>query len=209
MRHRKKNIRLGSKNTHRTATLRCLANAVVFKESIRTTRVKAKEAKSIVDRLITMAKTNTPESKREVFSLTRDKNIINLLFNEIAPRLKARNGGYTRVIPLAPRRGDGSPMAILELVEKKPVAPKKPKKKEAAKKEPKPTVKKDEKVKEKPKEELDKIKEQPRDQQRIAPVPKADVKEEIQKEKAKKEDKKIKKGGFLKNIRRYFRGKAP
>ncbi|MBL7069549.1 MAG: 50S ribosomal protein L17 [Candidatus Omnitrophica bacterium] len=209
MRHRKNNIRLGRKNTHRVATLRSLAIAVLTKESIRTTRTKAKEAKSFIDNLITMAKSNTPESKREVFALAREKGIINLLFNEVAPRFKTRNGGYTRVIPLSPRRGDGSPMAILELVEKKPVAPKKLKKKETAKKELKPGIKKEGKDKTKPEEEPKEIKEEPQRDQRIAPAPKADVKEEIAKEKAKKEEKKIKKGGFLKNIRRYFRGKTP
>ena len=193
MRHRKKNRRLGRKNTHRKATLKNLARALLVKESLKTTKIKAREAQSLIDNLITIAKKNSPESKRRVFALIRDKSLISLLFNEIAPRFKTRNSGYTRIIPIYPRRGDGSPMAILELVEKKPaVVPKK------AQKLPKPKGKEVPEKKEEPKKE-----EKP-----VTPAPKAGVKEEIQKEKAKEEQKKIKKAGFFKNLRRYFRGKS-
>ncbi len=210
MRHRKNNIRLGRKNTHRVATLKSLACAVLTKETITTTRTKAKEARSFVERLITKAKNNTPESKREVFAIIRDKSLIETLFNDIAPRFKSRNGGYTRVIPLYPRRGDGSPMAILELVEKKPVTVKKPKK-EAAKKELKPKAKEVKPpAKEAPKKaEQVKPSQEPRTEKPPAPKPKADIKEEVAREKARDEQKKTPKPGFLKNIRRYFRGKTP
>jgi len=204
MRHRKNNIRLGRKNTHRKNTLRSLAGALLVNESIKTTKVKAKEAQPLIDKLITMAKRNTPESKRGVFRLTRDKNLIELLFNEIAPRFKTRNSGYTRLIPIYPRRGDGSPMTILELVEKKPVVetkkpPRVEKKKEAPKKEAKPSAK----ATPPPAEKVEEKKER-----KTTPEAKIDIKEEVQKERAKKEDKKIKKGGLFKNLRRYFRGKS-
>ena len=90
--------------------------------------MKAKEAQTFVEKILTIAKNNTPTSKRMVFSLLRDKGLIEPLFNEIAPRFKSRVSGFTRVIPLYPRRGDASPMALLELIEKKPkAAPKKAK----------------------------------------------------------------------------------
>lgn len=197
MRHKKSTKRLGRKNTHRKATLKNLARALLVRENIRTTNIKAKQAQSFIEKLITIAKNNTPESKRQVFALIRDKSLISLLFNEIAPRYKNRNSGYTRVIPIYPRRGDGSPMAILELVEKKlKVAPEKTKKEKIKKQEkPKGVPPPPEKIEEKK-------------EGKVAPEPKMDVKEEIQREKARKEEGKIKKGGFFKNLRRYFRGKA-
>lgn len=220
MRHEKRSKKLSRQRSHLKATLKSLARAVFFKESIRTTHTKAKVAKSYVDKLITIAKCDTPVSKRHVFSLLRDKKIINILFNDIAPRFKSRNGGYTRVIPLYPRRGDGSPMAILELVEKKPkveTGPKKGKKatKEAAK-EPiklkkidlKKKAEKDEKPESKEKT-LQPDKEIKKEEHKAAPEPKASVRKEIEKERAKDEDKKAKKGNIFKNIRTMFRHKKP
>ena len=201
MRHRKSNRRLGRMSAHRKATLKSLAQAILLKESIVTTKVKAMEARSFVDRLITIAKRNTPESKRAAFALLRDKELIDRLFVEVAPRFKTREGGYTRVIPLYPRRGDGAPMAIFELVEKKPKATKKkplkigPKKEEGQKKDIKP--------KEEPKP-----KKEPKIKEKSAPKPKADVKEEMQKEKAREEQKKVEKKGIFKGLRRFFRGRS-
>lgn len=184
MKHKKSNKRLGRDTAARTALFKNLAKALISKESITTTRIKAKEAQSYIEKLITVAKNNTPESKRYIFGILTDKALIDILFNDIAPRFKTRPGGYTRVIPLYPRKGDGSPMAILELVEKKPkpLHLKKAKKEEPKKEETKPHA---------------------------APQPKLEAKEEIQKEKAKEEIKKVQKQGILKNLRRFFRGKAP
>ncbi len=193
MRHRKNKRRLGRKKSHRKATLKSLACALLSKESIKTTRIKAKEAQPFVDRLISIAKKNLPESKRMVFASLRDKDIIKVLFDDVAPRFKERNGGYTRVIPLYPRRGDSASMAILELVEKRP-KPAKPTAKKVKEKKPLPRAEERPKAEEKPK---------------IAPEPKADMKEEMRKEKARGEEKKVKKRGFFKNLRKYFRGKAP
>lgn len=205
MRHRKNNRRLGRKNSHREATLRSLACALFEKESIRTTKVRAKEARSFIDNLIAIAKNNTPESRREVFALIRDKNLIEILFNVIAPRFKTRSSGYTRIIPIYPRRGDGSPMAILELVEKRPVTTTKkakPKKEKEVRPQPNGGPPPAEKKEEKPKLEEKK-------EHKVAPEPKADVKEEKRQERAREEEKKIKKGGLFRNLRRYFRGKSP
>ncbi|MFH1753021.1 MAG: 50S ribosomal protein L17 [Candidatus Omnitrophota bacterium] len=228
MRHRKKSKKLGRMPAHLKATKKNMARAVILRESIKTTKTKAKVAQSFVEKLITIAKTNTPESKRHAFALLRDKSLIELLFNEVAPRFKSRNGGYTRVIPMYPRRGDGSPMAILELVEKKPkVEPKKTKsgKKEVSetpKKQEKPkkaelTPKKDEKAKETKKTKSEakeetapaKTEERKIEPHKVDPDPKAGVREEIRREKAKREDKKAQKGNIFRNIRKYFRHKSP
>ncbi|NQT06613.1 MAG: 50S ribosomal protein L17 [Candidatus Omnitrophica bacterium] len=213
MRHRKNSRKLGRMSAHRKATLKSLAIALLVNESIRTTKVKAKAAGSYIDRLITIAKENTPVAKRRIFSLIRNKELIEPLFNEIVPRFKNRTSGYTRVIPLYPRRGDGSPMAILELVEKKPKSEPKKNKKEETRKESLPeklkarTKEKPKGISVKPKNETLKAEEK-REAHHVAPEPKADVKEEIRKEKAKDEQKKIKQQGLFKNIRRYFRGKS-
>lgn len=214
MRHEKRSKKLSRQRSHLKATLKSLARAVFFKESIRTTHTKAKVAKSYVDKLITIAKYDTPASKRHVFSLLRDKKIIDILFKDIAPRFKSRNGGYTRVIPLYPRRGDGSPMAILELVEKKPKVADKPKKGKKAIKETaeEPIKLKKDEPKKKPeskKKGPQPDKEEKKEEHKVAPEPKTDVRQEIRKEKAKDEDKKAKKGNIFKNLRKYFRHKTP
>lgn len=201
-------------SAHRKATLRELARAVITRESIRTTRVKAKVAQSFVDTLITRARVNTPESKREIFALLRDKEIIELLFNDVAPRFKERKGGYTRVIPLYPRRGDGSPMAILELVEKRPPkepkkAKKAPSKAQAAPKAATPPKAEEAPKKDEPKKAEKKVAVQEPPKAKPPKVEKAKIDQEIKKEKAKDEDKKIKKGGLFNNIQKYFRGKKP
>jgi len=225
MRHRKKSKKLGRMTSHRKATLMNMARAVILKESVKTTKTKAKVAQSYIDKLITIAKSDTPESKRRVFSLLRDKSLIELLFNEVAPRFKSRNGGYTRVITLYPRRGDGSPMAILELVEKKPKVESK-KVKKAGQKETAEEIKKQDKLKKaeaKPKktektkqaksdlkEEATPVKiEEKTEPHKIGPETKADVKEEIRKDRAIKEDKKTRKSNVFKNICKYFRRKKP
>ena len=195
MRHRKKKKRLGRTTSHRKATLRNLARSLFLNQKIKTTRVKAKEARVLVDNLISIAKKNTPFHQRLAFSILGDKKLIKELFKEIAPRFKNRAGGYTRVIPLNFRRGDGADMVILELTEQKIIQePRVKLRKRLAKEKGLPPPK--------PKEE-----EKP-PEHKIAPEPKAKVAEEIAREKAKTEKRKIEKG-FLKGLRRFFRAKAP
>jgi len=208
MRHRKKTTRLGMMSAHRKATMMNMARALFQRESIRTTKTKAKVVQSYAEKIITTAKVNTPESKRKVFALLRDKGLIDVLFNDIAPRFKTRKGGYTRVIPLYPRPGDGAPMALLELVEKKPKAVKKKEEKSKAKEKAEPKVKKAAQSDSKAVLEKPGAKEDPKKETKAAPVPKADLKEDIRKEKARDEDKKIQKRGMFKNIRKYFRRKS-
>jgi len=149
LRHGRKIKKLGRKWAHRRALIRNLLCALFTHERIKTTISKAKEARRFADRLITFAKVNTLAARREVRKYLADESLVHKLFSEIAPRLKDRTSGYTRIFRLGPRPGDGAEMAIIELVakkeatqkekvgkEKKPKA-KKPKGKVAQKEEPK------------------------------------------------------------------------
>jgi len=110
-----------SRNTsHRKALLDNLVRAVIEYESIKTTTPKAKEARRVVERVITAAKPGTLAARRLVHKTVRDQSTLAKLFETIAPRFKARPGGYTRIIHIGNRAGDNAPMSILELVEKSP-----------------------------------------------------------------------------------------
>jgi len=119
MRHRIAYKRLGRNSSLRRATIRDLAKSVLLRQSIKTTERKAKEARKLVDRLITWGKRGDLSAKRLAYSVLCDHNLVSLLFNDIAPRFKDRNGGYTRVIKWIARRGDNAQEAILELTELK------------------------------------------------------------------------------------------
>ncbi|MDZ7288858.1 MAG: 50S ribosomal protein L17 [candidate division KSB1 bacterium] len=116
MRHLKDVRKLGRTASHRRATLANLAAALIEHKHIRTTTPKAKEARRLVDRLITHAKKNTVAARRLVFSTLHRRDAVKTLFDEIAPKFATRNGGYTRVIKLGQRQGDGAELSILELV---------------------------------------------------------------------------------------------
>jgi large subunit ribosomal protein L17 len=116
MRHLKDVKKLGRTASHRHATLANLATAIIEHKHIRTTTPKAKETRRFVERLITHAKKNTVAARRLVFSKLRQRTAVKALFDDIAPKFAGRNGGYTRVIKLGRRQGDGAELAIIELV---------------------------------------------------------------------------------------------
>lgn len=116
MRHRKDTKKLGRTSSHRKAMLSNLVSSVLEHKHVRTTTVKAKEARRVVDRMITHAKKNTVAARRLVFSQLRRRDIVKSLFDEIAPKYATRNGGYTRVLKIGRRQGDGAEISILELV---------------------------------------------------------------------------------------------
>ena len=160
-RHGNTGRKLSRNTSHREALLENLVRAVILEESIRTTTPKAKEAKRLVERIITKARENTLAARRVVHRTVRDQAALAKLFDSIGPRFKERPGGYTRLIHTANRVGDNAPMAILELVvkgekteaaepekkdEKKAEAPaeeKKPKAKKAKKEAAAPEEKKE------------------------------------------------------------------
>jgi large subunit ribosomal protein L17 len=97
---------------------RNMASALLRHEAIRTTLPKAKELRRVVEPLITLGKNPTLANRRLAFARLRDRDIVGKLFDEIAPRFKTRNGGYTRIMKFGFRVGDNAPMALIELVDR-------------------------------------------------------------------------------------------
>ncbi|HNW61032.1 MAG TPA: 50S ribosomal protein L17 [bacterium] len=116
MRHGKSGRTLGKTHSHRKAMMGNMAASILSHKSIITTTPKAKEARGVVERLITFAKKNDLAARRMVMRTIKDKELVRELFDEIGPKFADRNGGYTRVIKLGNRQGDGASMAIFELV---------------------------------------------------------------------------------------------
>ena len=117
MRHKKNRNKLSRDADHRKALVRNLCGQVLQHERVRTTEAKAKVIKPEVDKLITLAKRGDLHARRQALSaLNQDKFVVHKLFDEIAPRYSARQGGYTRILKLGPRRSDATEMVYLELV---------------------------------------------------------------------------------------------
>ena len=131
MRHKSGYNRLGRQQSLRKATVRDIAKATLLKERISTTKAKAKEARKLVEKLITLGKKGTLADKRRAFAILCDHKIVSDLFSKTSPRFKSRVGGYTRIIPCGNRRGDNAHMVLLELTEKSPEAVEKESPKEA------------------------------------------------------------------------------
>ena len=204
MRHRKRRTRLSMMGARRNATLKNMVKSLIIHQRIETILARAKEAKRVIEPLITLSKTDTVAARQRAFSVLTDRDLVSKLFNEITPLFKNRTSGYTRIIPLGFRRGDGATMAILELTEKT-IVEKKPKKEKKAKaveskqeaaaeskqdshEEPKKTAPKEAKKEE------------------SKPKHKPTLDEEKRHEKAKSEEKKMSdQKGFMKNIRGLFR----
>jgi large subunit ribosomal protein L17 len=112
-----KGPRLGGGPAHEKLLIANLARALFSEGRIRTTEAKAKRLRPQAERLITFAKRGDVASRRQVLTVVRDKAVVHTLFAEIAPRFANRQGGYTRILKLGPRPGDGAPMVLIELVE--------------------------------------------------------------------------------------------
>lgn len=118
MRHGVDGRKFGRNTSHRVAMLRNLANSVILEEQVVTTVEKAKEARRIVDRLVTLGKQGVLHSRRLAFDRTRSDLVVEKLFSGLAIRFAERKGGYTRVLKMSDRRrGDGAELAVLELVD--------------------------------------------------------------------------------------------
>jgi large subunit ribosomal protein L17 len=123
MRHHLSGRQLSRNAPHRHALLRSLSVSLLRFETIRTTVPKAKELRRVVEPLITLGKEDSEANRRLAFARLRDTEIVAKLFDTIGPRFKARPGGYTRILHMAPRPGDNAPMALMQLVERsEPVA---------------------------------------------------------------------------------------
>ncbi|KLT66094.1 50S ribosomal protein L17 [Pedobacter sp. BMA] len=117
MRHGKKVNHLGRTDSHRKAMLANMATSLIKAKRIVTTLAKAKALRSYVEPIITKSKSDTTHSRRIVFSYLQDKEVVTILFREIAEKVANRPGGYTRIIKLNNRLGDNAEMALIELVD--------------------------------------------------------------------------------------------
>jgi large subunit ribosomal protein L17 len=113
----KKGPRLGSGPAHQRLMLNTLAAQLFVHERVNTTTAKAKAVRPVAEKMITFAKRGDVAARREVLKDIPDRDVVHKLFSEIAPRYAERSGGYTRILKLGPRKGDGAPMAVIELVE--------------------------------------------------------------------------------------------
>jgi large subunit ribosomal protein L17 len=147
MRHQKKTVKLGRSQAHRDALLSNQVCSLIIHQRIRTTLAKAKAARPLAEKMVTLGKKGTLHARRTAAAYLHQPAAVKKLFDEIVPRSATRAGGYTRIIKLGPRKSDSAPMAVLEWVDSAPVevavepvteAKAKPAKKSAAKKaEPK------------------------------------------------------------------------
>jgi large subunit ribosomal protein L17 len=117
MRHHLSGRQLSRNSSHRHALMRNMSVALLRHETVRTTLPKAKELRRVVEPLITLAKTDNEARRRLAFARLRDAAIVEKLFGDLGPRFKARPGGYTRILHMAPRPGDSAPMALMQLVD--------------------------------------------------------------------------------------------
>jgi large subunit ribosomal protein L17 len=116
MRHKVAGRKLSRATDHRMALYRNLVTDLLRYEKIVTTEAKAKEARSLAEKMITLGKQKNLNARRQALAFVYDEDVVDKLFTELGPRYAERPGGYTRVVKLGPRLGDGAPMAHLELV---------------------------------------------------------------------------------------------
>ena len=116
MKHRLSGRKLGRPTAHRNLMLRNMVTDFLRHEKMNTTDSKAKEVRKMAEKVITLGKKGSLHHRRKVAALLTDQDMVKKVCDEIGPRFENRNGGYTRIIKLGPRKGDASEMAILELV---------------------------------------------------------------------------------------------
>ncbi len=122
MRHGNGLRKLNRTSSHRKAMFQNMMNSLIAHEAIKTTVPKAKELRSIIEPMITLAKVDSVANRRLAFARLRDNASVAKLFNELGPRFNARPGGYTRILKMGFRVGDNAPMAYVELVDRAPEA---------------------------------------------------------------------------------------
>jgi large subunit ribosomal protein L17 len=142
MRHGLTGRQLSRNTPHRWAMLRNMAASLLRHETIKTTVPKAKELRRYVEPLITLGKTDSMANRRRAFAKLRDTEVVEKLFGELGPRFKARPGGYTRILHMAPRAGDNADMALMALVDRAAPAAEEAKPADDAAKKPKARKKK-------------------------------------------------------------------
>ncbi len=119
MRHRRVTNKLGKTTSHRVAMLRNMVTSLFMCERIVTTSTKAKELRRLVDNIITLAKRGDLHARRQALSVIRDERLVKKIFEDAPLRYKEKNGGYTKIMKMGLRRGDGATTSIIELIEAK------------------------------------------------------------------------------------------
>ena len=109
--------KLGRPTAHRNAMLRGMVTYLIENGSIETTLTRAKEVRSIAEKMITLGKKNTLATRRQALSYITKEDVVKKLFDEVAPAYADRNGGYTQIYKLGPRRGDAAEMALIKLID--------------------------------------------------------------------------------------------
>src|SRR5437764_9331278 len=122
MRHLKRTAKLGRTGEHRNAMLANLVCSLIKHKRVTTTLAKAKAARSVSEKMVTLGKSGTIHDRRLASARLHQEDAVRILFNEIAPTQKERKGGYTRIVKLLPRQGDAAKIAILEWVDIMPTA---------------------------------------------------------------------------------------
>ena len=120
MRHQVRKSQFGRHTAHRIAMFRNMVTSLIEKERIHTTLPKAKELRRIADKMITLGKNGSLHARRQAAKVIRNKKALQKLFTDLGPRFLSRNGGYTRVLKLGYRHGDGAQMALIEYLGYKP-----------------------------------------------------------------------------------------
>ena len=109
--------KLGRPTEHRNAMLRGLVTYLLEKGSVETTLARAKQVRSMAEKMITLGKKNTLASRRAALAYITKEDVVSKVFNEIAPKYENRNGGYTQIFKMGPRRGDAAEMALIKLID--------------------------------------------------------------------------------------------
>lgn len=117
MKHRKSVLKLNRTSAHRKAMFRNMVTSLFKHNSIKTTEAKAKGLRSIADKMITLAKRGDLHARRQALSVIREKDVVHSLFEEVSEKFSSRQGGYTRITKLGPRKGDVAPMVQIELIQ--------------------------------------------------------------------------------------------
>ena len=108
--------KLGRSSDHRKAMMRAMVTFLFETGKIETTVTRAKEVRAVAEKMITLAKQNTLHSKRQALAYITKESVVKKLYDEIAPKYADKNGGYTRIVKIGPRRGDAAEMCIIELI---------------------------------------------------------------------------------------------
>ncbi len=210
MRHRKKRFKLGKPQDQRKALIRSLLIALITEEKIKTTYRRAKEVSRWADRLVTLGKRGDIHSRRLAYRWLQDRDLVKKLFDDIAPRFKEINGGYTRVIKINNRKGDNALMAIIEFTKVKEEIIEEKKKRQFLRREKRKKQLQEETLP--PEIEEVKVEEVREEKKKTRKKPESQVeekpkkKEETEKEQKQEEEKPTKKG-FLSGLKDFMKRK--